>query len=143
MSESYSIPSILVAFEDAIQMKASRVGLRSLNDVEITVLAVEVVERYVNDGGFRSLFAHAPEMVAYAGAAFRRIGCGGLATTVDRAIEIRDSEGGFEPSQLYAEPIGARISSILMRLDRECDQPFMALRHGQGAANAKPPQVRR
>jgi hypothetical protein len=46
------VDSIVSAFEEAVQIRARLAGLSSLNEVELTILAVEALEREVNNGGY-------------------------------------------------------------------------------------------
>ncbi len=46
----YRIDSLVLAFEQAIDQKAARVGGEYLTDVERIILAVEALEREVNNG---------------------------------------------------------------------------------------------
>src|SRR5439155_6192926 len=47
----YRTDSLVLAFEEAINQKAQREGMQSLTEEERIVLAVEALEREVNNGG--------------------------------------------------------------------------------------------
>jgi len=83
----YRIDSLVLAFEQAIGQKGQRGGVRSLTDEERVVLAVEALEREVNNGGYDQFFVNssrefAPTVVA----ALQRIGCKKTAAITQRAI---------------------------------------------------------
>ena len=48
--------SLACAFEEALQQKAARVGMENLSAEERVVLAVEALEREVNNGGYDQFF---------------------------------------------------------------------------------------
>ena len=72
----YRTDSLVLAFEEAINRKAQRDGMQSLSEEERVVLAVEALEREVNNGGYDQFFVNssrefAPTVVS----ALQRIGC--------------------------------------------------------------------
>lgn len=84
----YRTDSLVLAFEQAIGQRAERDGMQSLTNEERLVLAVEALEREVNNGGYHQFFANssrefAPTVVA----ALQRIGCKETATITRRAIK--------------------------------------------------------
>src|SRR5215470_8182521 len=77
LESAYRIDSLVLAFEEAVGQKARRQGPQSLSNQELIVLAVEALEREVNNGGYEQFFINsskefAPIMVEALG----RIGCG-------------------------------------------------------------------
>lgn len=52
LEQSHRIDSLVLAFEEAIDQKAAREGEHKLTDVERTILAIEALEREVNNGGY-------------------------------------------------------------------------------------------
>ena len=101
----YRTDSLILAFEEAINLKAQREGIQSLSDVEQAVLAVEALEREVNDGGYEQFFFNssrefAPTVVG----ALQRIGCTKTATITQQAIKALDI------SDLTSKAIEAAIS---------------------------------
>ncbi len=54
----YRTDSLVLAFEQAIRQKAEREGMQSLTVEERIVLAVEALEREVNNGGYDQFFAN-------------------------------------------------------------------------------------
>jgi hypothetical protein len=86
--------SIVVAFESALDEKVSRTGLKNLTDEEWVILAVEALEREVNNGGYRQFFINsscgfAPIIVE----ALNRAGCTQAAELTQRAIDTLNIQG--------------------------------------------------
>lgn len=71
----FRIDSVVLAFEQALAQKAARLGIAKLTVEEITVLAVEALEREVNNGGFDAFFFNTPQFAALVVDALQRIGC--------------------------------------------------------------------
>lgn len=64
VADRFRTDSIVVAFDAAIQQKASRNGGDSLSRAERTVVAIEALERDVNNDGFDGLFRFSASIVA-------------------------------------------------------------------------------
>ena len=84
----YRTDSLVLVFEQALDPKAAREGLQSLSDEERIVLAVEALEREVNNGGYEQFFfnstrEYAPIIVD----ALARIGCHRTAIITQKALE--------------------------------------------------------
>jgi hypothetical protein len=118
----YRIDSLVRAFEQAITQKVQRGGVQSLTDEERIVLAVEALEREVNNGGYDQFFVNssrefAPKVVS----ALQRIGCKKTATISQRAIKA------LGISDLASEAIDAAMAGgdeqRLSRLNR-CDDSY-------------------
>ena len=56
LEDEYRVDSLIVAFEQAIDQKAARVGTEKLTREEMMVLAIEGLEREVNNGGYSQFF---------------------------------------------------------------------------------------
>ena len=54
----YRTDSIAVAFEGALLQKAARLGVSALSSEEKVILAIEALEREVNNGGYHQFFAN-------------------------------------------------------------------------------------
>jgi hypothetical protein len=85
----YRTDSLVLAFEQAIDQKAARVGDDKLAVEERVILAVEALEREVNNGGYGQFFVnlsreYAPMIVD----ALRRIGCPKTADITQKALRI-------------------------------------------------------
>ena len=61
LEDSHRVDSLLWAFEEAINQKAARVGEDNLTIEERIVLAVEALEREVNNGGYDQFFVNSME----------------------------------------------------------------------------------
>jgi hypothetical protein len=84
----YRTDSLVVAFEQAMDQKSARVGEDQLTEEERVILAVEALEREVNNGGYSQFFfnssrEYAPIIVD----ALRRIGCPNTAQITQEAVE--------------------------------------------------------
>jgi hypothetical protein len=85
----YRTDSIVLAFEQAINQKAQLVGIDNLTIEERIVLAVEALEREVNNGGYSQFFTnpskrHVPIIID----ALQRIYCTKTAKITQRAIDF-------------------------------------------------------
>jgi len=56
LADTHRVDSVVVAFDEAITAKAERLGATTLTTPEQVILAVEAIEREVNNGGFDQLF---------------------------------------------------------------------------------------
>jgi ATP/maltotriose-dependent transcriptional regulator MalT len=84
----YRIDSLVLAFEQAIRQKGMRDECQALTEEERTVLAVEELEREVNDGGFDQFFTNSSKLFAPTIVdALQRIGCKKIATIAQQAIK--------------------------------------------------------
>ena len=82
----YRTESLCRAFEAALQKKAGTAV--DLSDEELVVLAVEAVEREVNNGGYRQFFVNASHVFSLiCVASLTRIGCVEKASITKKAIE--------------------------------------------------------
>ena len=78
--------SLCSAFESALQKKAGTAA--DLTDAELVVLAVEAIEREVNNGGYHQFFVNSSHVFSLIAVdAFTRIGCPESAALTKRAIE--------------------------------------------------------
>src|SRR5437879_4032538 len=85
----YRTDSLVLAFEQAMDQKAARVGQDKLTLEERVILAIEALEREVNNGGYDQFFVnlsreYAPIIVD----ALRRIGCPRTAEITQKALKI-------------------------------------------------------
>jgi hypothetical protein len=85
----YRTDSLVVAFDQAMDQKAARIGYDNLTEEERIILAIEALECEVNNGGYGQFFInssrkYAPIIVD----ALRRIGCPKTAEITQKAIQI-------------------------------------------------------
>jgi Domain of unknown function (DUF4375) len=87
LRSTHRIDSLVLAFEQALDRKAGREGPESLREEERVVLAVEALEREVNNGGFLQFFDNSSqEFAPVIVGALRRIGCPRNADIARRAV---------------------------------------------------------
>jgi len=95
LEADYRIDSLVLAFEQAIQQKGAS---GAVSKQERFVLAIEALEREVNNGGYSQFFLNSSnEFVDVIEEALRAIGCPKTATITQRAITslgIRDELTG-------------------------------------------------
>ncbi len=121
----YRIDSLVTAFEDALMAKEDRVGAGGLSEAEVAVLAIEALEREVNNGGFLQFFHNTSR--EYAGvivSALELIGCQKTAVIAADAIAAMGirPEMTSDTIQGLADDASEAVED---RLD-ECDQRFFA-----------------
>jgi hypothetical protein len=117
----YRIDSLVLVFEEALGKKAFRDGDTALSAEESVILAVEALEREVNNGGYGQFFKnssqeYAPIIVP----ALIRIGCPKTAEITQRAIE------SLHLSDLSVEAIEAVAAANEMNGDvlNDCDNSY-------------------
>ena len=102
----YGTDSLIMAFEQAISLKAEREGLQSLTDEERVVLAVEALEREVNNGGYDQFFVNSSrDFASIIVGALRRIGCKKTEIITQRAIKA------IGISDLSSDKIGTAMAA--------------------------------
>ena len=90
----YRLDSLVLAFEGALQRKADQDGLDSLSKPERVVLAVEAVEREVNNGGYDQLFRNSSkELTPYFEESLAAIGRPEVSSITGRAIKALGLHG--------------------------------------------------
>jgi len=90
----YRTDSLVLAFEQALDQKAARVGQEGLTEEERVVLAIEALEREVNNGGYDQLFINSSkEYASFFVAALTCIGCTETAELTQQALDILGIEG--------------------------------------------------
>ncbi len=86
MDGRYRADSLCCAFESALQKKSGTAV--DLSDSELVVLAVEAIEREVNNGGYHQFFLNSSHVFSLIAVdAFTRIGCPETAALTRKAIE--------------------------------------------------------
>jgi hypothetical protein len=84
----YRIDSLVLAFEDALLKKAARDGEHAVSADERIILAVEALEREVNNGGYSQFFENSTRQFApVVVQALVRIGCPKAAAITQKAID--------------------------------------------------------
>lgn len=103
LASEYRVDSIVLAFEEALSQKASRLGKNALSQEEQVILVVEALEREVNNGGYHQFFINTPEYAAAVVDALTRIECPATAELTKAAIDALGLEG--EPTAEAIEPV--------------------------------------
>lgn len=94
LAKDYRTDSIVLAFEQALDQRAEEAGIGSLNEEERVVLAVEALEREVNNGGYEQFFINAfYDNASIVVAALNRIGCSECAALTQQAIDVLGIDG--------------------------------------------------
>ncbi|SPE41380.1 conserved hypothetical protein [Candidatus Sulfopaludibacter sp. SbA3] len=124
LAGDYRIDSLIVALEEAIGRKADP------SDEEKLVLAVEALEREVNNGGYAQFFDNTPEYAPVIVDALVRIGCPRTAEITQKAVELGSADDSEERDdewnrcdKLYYEA-GEDIASRLFEFVRTNRQAF-------------------
>jgi hypothetical protein len=117
----YRIDSLVLIFEEALGKKAYRDGVGALSAEENVALAVEALEREVNNGGYSQFFEnssqeYAPIIVPM----LVRIGCPETAKITQRAIE------SLHLPDLSIEAIEAVVAADEMNSEvlNDCDNSY-------------------
>src|SRR5260370_27250679 len=97
------LDSLVLAFEQAISQKETRSGTSALTDEESIVLAVEALEREVNNGGYEQFFANSSrEDAAPIVGSLLRIGCEKTANLTRKAITALGNSGPTPETNVIA-----------------------------------------
>lgn len=84
----YRTDSLALAFEQALGQKAARIGQDRLTAEEKVILAIEALEREVNNGGYGQFFINSSkEYAPIVVDALKRIGCADVALLTQQAID--------------------------------------------------------
>jgi hypothetical protein len=136
LERTFRKDSIVVAFEQAIDQKSFRIGsVDLLTQEERVVLAVEALEREVNNGGYDQFFLNTSEaLVTEVVGSLDLIGRGDLAKLTQRAIDIAASHGGSRSDLLDAEVVEAlgQCDSEYFQIAGDLAEPlFEFIKHAQ------------
>ena len=102
LAGEYRVDSLLVALEEALNQKAEEAGEQDLSDEERIVLAVEALEREVNNGGYGQFFLNSSgQYTPIIVDSLLRIGCPETANITSGAINALGTED-FSPEALEA-----------------------------------------
>lgn len=88
LESTYRIDSLICAFEQALLQKNAQL---EESEEERLILAVEDLEREVNNGGYAQFFENTGEYAATIVDSLKRIGCTNTAALTQRAIEALGS----------------------------------------------------
>lgn len=89
LEDTHRVDSLLLAFEQALDQKAAKLGDAELTEAEKVILAVEALEREVNNGGYAQFFVNSSsEYASVIVHALRQIGCPKTADITAKALSI-------------------------------------------------------
>ena len=87
LASTHSVASLVMAFDEAISQKVDSDDIEQLTREEQIVLAVEYLERLVNNGGYESFLEQCPyRLVQIVVDGLRQIGCPKTAEITGKAI---------------------------------------------------------
>ena len=88
LEKTHRLDSIILAFEVALEQKRIRHGEDSISEAEWVILAVESLEREVNNGGFDQFFTNMSyEFVPHIVNILEKISCPNVADITKKAID--------------------------------------------------------
>jgi hypothetical protein len=117
LEATHRIDSIVVAIEAVLMSKTEG------TEAEHVVLAVEAMEREVNNGGFDQFFLNSSnEYARMIVPALRRIGAERTAEIADQAIRALGAEDDWPPEQ-YETAVADADASTITKLS-ECDKAY-------------------
>lgn len=121
LENSHRIDSLVLAFEEAIDNKRMSEGDGSLSDIEWIVLAIEGLEREVNNGGFSQFFYNSTvEFAPVIVESLKKISCPKTADIAQRAIDILELDN-LDPDSIEKriDPDNEELEKKLGGLDNE------------------------
>lgn len=125
LATSYRIDSILSAFEQAIMQKGPTLGPNeTLNRAEQTVLAIEAMEREVNNGGWSQFFSNCPEWVAILLDSLERIGCTNAQAIASKAVDALGIRGELNETSVQRAIESESYKGKASRLEALTDQYY-------------------
>ena len=115
MQHTHRIDSIVLAIEQALVGR----GRTDLSEAELTVLAVEAMEREVNNGGYESFFSSAAGYTYSIVAALERIGCPNCAAITSDAVAALALPVDSDPATIsdLASDLPAEVENQLGKCD--------------------------
>jgi hypothetical protein len=120
MRDSHRVDSLVLAVEQALASKSEV----ELSEPERVILAVEVIEREVNNGGYEQFFGNSREFTVFLVRALELTGCPKVAAISAEAIAVLALQEQFD-----ADTVG-RIASEISDQSRErlgeCDSRYYA-----------------
>lgn len=98
MTDTHRVDSVILAIEQALQQKAPV----DLSAPERVVLAVEALEREVNNGGYNQFFLNEPSYAHKIVAALNEIDCREAARITEEAVAVLGLSPGWTDEQISA-----------------------------------------
>lgn len=120
LTNDYGIDSIILAIEEALERKSDA----DLSRQERVVLAVEALEREVNNGGYEQFFANSPEFAPAIAHCLHAIGCTKTSEITADAIAVLNLPREFDAAA--AKHAVSNLGSDSKRQLAECDSRYFA-----------------
>jgi len=124
LASEYRVDSLLVALETALLGRVETLGLSSLSEAERAVVAIEALEREVNNGGYHQFFLNAPEHAAGIVPALLRVGCPVTAEISQSAIAHLGLGPAPAPAQVREALEHDAAGQLVDVLSDQCDQRY-------------------
>ena len=133
LAATHRIDSIVLAFEQALEAKAASGGTDALTSEERVVLAVEAIEREVNNGGYHQFFSNSScEYAMLAESALVRINCPKTAKVTADAIALLGIDG--PPTEAaVTRALEADVTEVLSDALDACDSAYYRTGENIGA----------
>lgn len=119
LAGDYRVDSIVLAVEDALLRRSDE-----LNEPELTVLAVEALEREVNNGGYHQFFLNTPEHAPVIVGALQRIGCPETARITTSALGLLGLAGPVSAEAVSRALENDAEGKLVAQLSDACDGPY-------------------
>ena len=121
LAATHRVDSIVLAIEQALGQRAEEV---ELSEAELTVLAVEALEREVNNGGYHQFFFNTPEFAPVVVDALRRIACHQIADISAKALSLLGLRPPLTTAQIQKAIDDDPDERLVDVLSDECDGPY-------------------
>lgn len=127
MQSRYRIDSLLGAMHMALEGRLSRGDPAGLSEAEFTLLAIEDLQREVNNGGYHQFFLNASARSAHGiVAALERIACAEHAAIAGDALRAAGITPDMDADAISAQAAG--LEEDAMDLLGKCDRRFYGCR---------------
>ncbi|MBC3883264.1 DUF4375 domain-containing protein [Undibacterium sp. LX40W] len=117
MESDYRIDSLVLAFEGALLQKQEK---KKLSRIELDILAVEAMEREVNNGGYHQFFLNSSKkFAAILPSSLERIGCPAAAKITSDALAYLKISGDVTVAKIDAalDRLGDKAITDLGKMD--------------------------
>jgi hypothetical protein len=123
LESEYRTDSLVLSLEEAIQQKEAKAGKENLTEEERIILAVEALEREVNNGGYEQFFLNSSnEFTSIIVESLKRIDCPRTAEITQMAIDAIGISGPVTV-QAIESAMGKENDQREARLS-ECDDLY-------------------
>lgn len=124
LAATHRVDSIVLAIEQALQQRTEESDLTELSEAELTVLAVEALEREVNNGGYDQFFFNTPQFAPLVVDALKRIACPKTAEISAKAIALLGLRAPFTGKEVKKAIDSDPTEELMDTLSDECDDPY-------------------